>query len=104
VGNFRPFSQLSGSTILGSSGQGDGNHRLAADTQTPGQAEVGDVRLALGIQQDVAGFELAVQQLPLVGMMDRSRHRYHQCRQRAEITAEATQVLVQSPPLRPASC
>ena len=39
-----------------------------------GQAEVGDVRLAVGVEQDVGRLEVAVQDAALVGVVDGPRH------------------------------
>ena len=43
-----------------------------------GQAEIGDVRLSLGIEQDVARLEVAVQHAALVGVMDGAGNRRQQ--------------------------
>ncbi|MCI0681723.1 MAG: hypothetical protein L0Y71_06440 [Gemmataceae bacterium] len=46
----------------------------AAAIDAPGQPEVGNVRLAPGIEQDVARLEVAVEDAVLMGVMDRPRH------------------------------
>ena len=43
-----------------------------------GQAEVGDVRLARRVEQDVGRLQVAVQDAALVGVMHRPRHRRQQ--------------------------
>ena len=44
--------------------------RLAPRVEPAGQAEVGDARVALAIDEDVVGLEVAVQDVALVGVGD----------------------------------
>ena len=46
--------------------------QLAVPLDPLGQAEVGDVGLALGIEQDVRRLQVAVQDAALVGVVDRA--------------------------------
>jgi hypothetical protein len=45
--------------------------------QPLGEAEVGDVRLALRVEQDVARLEVPVQDAALVRVVDRAGHLHH---------------------------
>ena len=45
--------------------------RRASPSTPLGQAEVGDVRVAVGVEQDVGRLEVAVQDAALVGVVDR---------------------------------
>ena len=56
--------------------------QLAVGLDPLGQAEVGDVRLALGVEQDVGRLEVAVQDAPLVGVVHRLGRLGHQPRPR----------------------
>ena len=47
-----------------------GVREIAVAFDALGQAEVGDVRRAVGVEQDVAGLEVAVQDAALVGVVD----------------------------------
>jgi hypothetical protein len=54
------------------------------------------VGLPLCVQQDVGGLEVAVQQLALVGVVDRPRHLHQQPGRRPRVGAEAVQRAVQA--------
>ncbi len=67
---------------------------LAADPL--GQAEVGDVRLAAGIEEDVGRLEVAVQDAVPVGLMHRPRHRGHQAGGGPAVAGQPRQVAVEA--------
>jgi hypothetical protein len=54
------------------------------------------VGLSLGAQEDVGGLEVAVQDAPLVGVVDGPGHRRHQPRRPLGVVGEARQVPVQA--------
>jgi hypothetical protein len=61
-----------------------------------GQAEVSQVRLALRVEEDVARFQIAVQDAVLVCMVDRSRHHDQQPGGGTGIVLESRQTLGQA--------
>ena len=63
---------------------------------SPGQAEVGNVRLSLLVNQDVRRLQVAVEDTPLVGVVDRQGGRGHQPRRGPGIVGEFSQPLVQA--------
>ncbi len=75
---------------------GPGLRQLGAALDTLGQAEVGDVRLALLVQQNVARLQVAMKQLPLVRVMHRPRHRGQKLCRFPWIVLEAIESVVQA--------
>ena len=69
---------LLGRHVIGRAGTIAGMRQLAAGFHPLGQAEVRDVRLAVAIDQDVLGLQVAMEHAALMGMVDRSGDRGHQ--------------------------
>ena len=65
--------------------------QLAVALDPLGQAEVGDVRLALLVDQDVGRLEVAVQDAPLVGVVHRLGRLGHQPRRGPRVVAVAVE-------------
>src|SRR5271165_1836666 len=70
--------------------------QAALGLDMPGQAEVGDVRLAPLVKQDVCRLEVAVQDPPLVRMMNGLGDGGHQPGRGSDIGDEVAQALVQA--------
>ncbi len=64
-------------------GQVGRRRRARGGVEVFGEAEVGDLGRAVVGQQDVGGLEVAVDDAPLVGVVNRPRHLGHQLRHRA---------------------
>ena len=106
-GGQRPFR--AGGLLGGHvAGRADDGARAASGSLSPldalGQAEVGDVRLALGVEQDVGRLEVAVQDAALVGVVDRPGHRRQQPRPPARVPGQTRQMLRPGCRPRSASC
>jgi hypothetical protein len=54
-----------------------------------GQSEVADMWLSFAIEQDVGGFQVAMKDAALVGVMHGSRHLRHQASGALRVVAEA---------------
>ena len=69
-----------------------------------GQAEVGDVGLALLVEQDIGRLQVAVEDAALVGVMDRLGDDGDQPRRGAGVGGELGEPPVQAATRRSASC
>ncbi len=74
-GGAQPF-HLAGSLfwrhVAGRAHNQAGIGQPAVRLETLGQAEIGDIRFALGVEQDIGGFQVAVQNAALMGEVDGS--------------------------------
>ena len=62
------------------------------------QAEVGDVRIAVRVDEDVARLEVAMQDAALMGMMDRPGDLDHHLRRRLRVLANFARCALRLPP------
>src|SRR5207253_2122826 len=62
-----------------------------ASSDPPGQAEVGDMRLSLGVEQDVGRLEIAMQHAPLMRVLHRPGYRGQQLSSPAWLTPQAVE-------------
>jgi hypothetical protein len=83
-GRGEPFlrGRLFGGHVAGGADNGARLRQALPTLDALGQAEVGDVRLALRVQEDVGRLEVAVQDAALVREMDRPRHGRQESRRR----------------------
>ena len=70
--------------------------QIAGGFDAPGQAEVGDVRFAGFVHQDVRRLQISVENASLVGVVHGEGDRGHQSRRTLEIADELLQHLVQA--------
>src|SRR5207249_3485577 len=63
---------LLGRHVAGGADDGTALRLASAALHALGQAEVGDMRLTLAVEEDVAGLEVAVEDAALVGVVDRA--------------------------------
>ena len=90
---------LFGSHVIGGADNGFRLRRLAVGGNALGQAEVGDVRLALGVQQNVARFQIPMQDAAQVGVVDRTGHQRQQLNRLARLVEVVADMLFQTAPL-----
>ena len=71
--DFEPPAGLLGCHVRGRAEEkaGAGRRRLRVGIESLGQTEVGDLGRALGVEQNVGGLKVAVDDPPAVGVMDR---------------------------------
>ena len=87
---------LLGGHVLGRAGPRPGLRHLAPGVDPLGQAEVGDMGLAVAIDQDVVGLQVAMQDAALMGMVHGAGDRRHQPGRGAEVLPEAGQLILEA--------